>query len=135
MRAWVDYSRTQREQHFQELIQHVRLPLLSRDYLVDRVEVEPLMKRCSGCKDYLIEAMKYHLLPRAQRLLLQTPRTKTRTPGRPKILYVVGGQAPKAIRRFLQKQYYNVSLKILNCTLLFRDVCILRQKYIVETLF
>lgn len=99
VRAWVYYSRSQREHHFQELIQHLRLPLLSRDYLVDRVEVEPLMKKCSGCKDYLIEAMKYHLLPRAQRLLLQTPRTKTRTPGRPKILYVVGGQAPKAIRR------------------------------------
>uniref|UniRef100_A0A7M5WW90 BTB domain-containing protein n=2 Tax=Clytia hemisphaerica TaxID=252671 RepID=A0A7M5WW90_9CNID len=98
VRAWVYYSRVQREQHFQELMQHVRLPLLSRDYLVDRVETEPLMKKCSVCKDFLIEAMKYHLLPRAQRLLLQTPRTKSRTPGRPKILYVVGGQAPKAIR-------------------------------------
>lgn len=98
VRAWVYYSRHQRERYFQELMQHVRLPLLSRDYLVDRVETEPLMKKCSVCKDFLIEAMKYHLLPRAQRLLLQTPRTKCRTQGRPKVLYVVGGQAPKAIR-------------------------------------
>ena len=80
-------------------MQHVRLLLLSRDYLVDRVETEPLIKQCFRCKDYLIEAMKYHLLSRTQRISLQTPRTKGRTPGMPKILYVVGGQAPKAIRR------------------------------------
>ncbi|XP_057297564.1 kelch-like protein 2 [Hydractinia symbiolongicarpus] len=98
VRAWVYYNRQNRDHYFPELMQHVRLPLLSRDYLVDRVETESLMKQCSACKDYLIEAMKYHLLPRSQRLLLQTPRTKSRTPGRPKILYVVGGQAPKAIR-------------------------------------
>ena len=98
VRSWVYYSSKDREQYFPRLMQHVRLPLLSRDYLVDCVETEPLIRQCSTCKDFLIEAMKYHLMPRPQRMLLQTPRTKSRTPGRPKILYVVGGQAPKAIR-------------------------------------
>lgn len=95
-------------------MQHVRLPLLSRDYLVDRVETEPLIRQCSTCKDFLIEAMKYHLLPRPQRMLLQTPRTKSRTPGRPKILYVVGGQAPKAIRRYVHF-VHGLSLRSRNC--------------------
>ena len=97
--TWVNYQPQQREQYLPELMQHVRLPLLSRDYLVERVETEPLIKRSFACKDYLIEAMKYHLLPRNQRMNIQTPRTRSRTPGMPKTLYVVGGQAPKAIRR------------------------------------
>jgi len=96
--TWVNYQPQQREQYLPELMQHVRLPLLSRDYLVERVETEPLIKRSFACKDYLIEAMKYHLLPRNQRMNIQTPRTRSRTPGMPKTLYVVGGQAPKAIR-------------------------------------
>ena len=98
--AWVNYDRAQRENYLPELMEHVRLPLLSRDYLVERVETEPLIKRSFACKDYLIEAMKYHLVPRSQRMMIQTPRTRTRTPvGLPKVVYVVGGQAPKAIRR------------------------------------
>jgi len=95
---WIYYNENSRHQYLAELMQHVRLPLLSRDYLVEQVEMEPLIKKCFQCKDYLIEAMKYHLLSRTQRMSIQTPRTKGRTPGMPKVLYVVGGQAPKAIR-------------------------------------
>uniref|UniRef100_T2MIA6 Kelch-like protein 2 n=1 Tax=Hydra vulgaris TaxID=6087 RepID=T2MIA6_HYDVU len=95
--AWISYNPSQRDQFLPDLMQHVRLPLLARDYLVDRVAAEPLIKKSFACKDFLIEAMKYHLLPRPQRLFLQTPRTRSRIPGIPKILYVVGGQAPKAI--------------------------------------
>ncbi|XP_065653878.1 kelch-like protein 3 isoform X2 [Hydra vulgaris] len=95
--AWINYDPSQRDQFLPDLMQHVRLPLLARDYLVDRVAAEPLIKKSFACKDFLIEAMKYHLLPRPQRLFLQTPRTRSRIPGIPKILFVVGGQAPKAI--------------------------------------
>ena len=44
------------------LVEHVRLPLLSQDYLIQRVETEPLLKADSSCKDFIIEAMKFHLL-------------------------------------------------------------------------
>lgn len=44
------------------------------------VEEEALIKNNSTCKDFLIEAMKYHLLPLDQRLLIKNPRTKPRTP-------------------------------------------------------
>lgn len=44
------------------------------------VEEEALIKNNNTCKDFLIEAMKYHLLPMDQRLLIKNPRTKPRTP-------------------------------------------------------
>lgn len=45
-----------------------------------RVEEEILVKNSSACKDYLIEAMKYHLLPLEQRALMKSIRTRLRTP-------------------------------------------------------
>ncbi len=44
------------------------------------MEEESLIKNSSACKDYLIEAMKYHLLPADQRALMKTARTRMRTP-------------------------------------------------------
>lgn len=50
------------------------------DAFVQRVEEETLVKNSSACKDYLIEAMKYHLLPAEQRSMMKTVRTRVRTP-------------------------------------------------------
>ena len=98
--SWVNYDPEHRCEWLAQLMEHVRLPLLSREYLVSRVETEALVKNNNSCKDFLIEALKYHLLSSDQRTLLQSPRTRPRTPiGLPKVMYVVGGQAPKAIRR------------------------------------
>ncbi len=47
---------------------------------IQRVEEETLVKNSSACKDYLIEAMKYHLLPTEQRSMMKTIRTRARTP-------------------------------------------------------
>lgn len=44
------------------------------------MEEETLVKNSSACKDYLIEAMKYHLLPAEQRSMMKTIRTRVRTP-------------------------------------------------------
>uniref|UniRef100_A0A8C2K856 Kelch-like family member 2 n=1 Tax=Cyprinus carpio TaxID=7962 RepID=A0A8C2K856_CYPCA len=97
--AWVTHDKDVRQEHMAHLMEHVRLPLLSREYLVQRVEEETLVKNSSACKDYLIEAMKYHLLPAEQRSTMKTIRTRVRTPiSYPKVMMVVGGQAPKAIR-------------------------------------
>ena len=113
--SWVEHNAEERQEYFAQLMEHVRLPLLSREYLVERVESEYLIKRNFACKDFLIEAMKYHLLSSEQRSVLQTPRTRPRTPvGLPKIMYVVGGQAPKAIRSvecydFKTEQWHQVA--------------------------
>ncbi|XP_074647308.1 kelch-like protein 3 [Tubulanus polymorphus] len=97
--SWINHDLNNKGHHIAELLEHVRLPLLSQEFLVQRVEEEPLVKSNSQCKDFLIEAMKYHLLKGDQKSLYRTPRTQPRTPvGLPKVLLVIGGQAPKAIR-------------------------------------
>lgn len=97
--SWVNHDLEERQCHLGELMEYVRLPLLPQEYLVQTVEEEPLLKANLKCKDYLIEALKYHLLKSDQRLIFSTPRTKPRQPiGQPKVMLVVGGQAPKAIR-------------------------------------
>ncbi|KAF3852462.1 hypothetical protein F7725_005817 [Dissostichus mawsoni] len=113
--AWVNHDKDVRQEHLAHLMEHVRMPLLSREYLVQRVEEESLIKNSSACKDYLIEAMKYHLLPADQRALMKTARTRMRTPACcPKVMVVVGGQAPKAIRSvecydFEEQRWYQVA--------------------------
>lgn len=97
--GWVRYDVADRTQHMATLLQHVRLPLMPKDYLVKTVTQEQLVNNNDLCKDFLIEAMKYHLLSPDSRASMKTTRTRPRTPkGMPKSLYVVGGQAPKAIR-------------------------------------
>ncbi|XP_015518884.1 ring canal kelch homolog isoform X1 [Neodiprion lecontei] len=113
--SWVHNDLERRQDHLAQLMEHVRLPLLSQEYLVQRVEQEPLLKANLQCKDFLIEALKYHLLKGEQKTLFKTARTKPRQPvGLPKVLLVVGGQAPKAIRSvecydFKEERWYQVS--------------------------
>lgn len=97
--AWIQFDAKIRQEFLSELMEHVRLPLLSQEYLVCRVENEPFLKADLLCKDFLIEALKYHLLKGEAKISFKTPRTVPRKPvGLPKILLVIGGQAPKAIR-------------------------------------
>lgn len=99
--SWIQFDPATRQEHLGRLLQYVRLPLLSQDYILQRVEKEPLLQGDLQCKDLIIEALKYHLLKNEQKLVFSfnTPRTIPRRPvGRPKVLLVIGGQAPKAIR-------------------------------------
>ena len=56
-------------------MQHVRFPLLSREYLLQRVDntVDDLFNRHPVCKDYVIEALKFHLL----NATMSTPSAKS----------------------------------------------------------
>ena len=84
--SWIRHDLTNRQEYIAQLVSSVRLALLPQDYLVQRVEEESLVKSNTQCKDFLIEAMKYHLLKPEQKLLFKTPRAKPRTPvGLPKV--------------------------------------------------
>jgi len=100
--AWIHFDPSARQEHLGRLMQHVRLPLLGQDYILQRVEKEPLLAGDLACKDLIIEALKYNLLKTNEQKLVfsfNSPRTIPRRPiGRPKVLLVIGGQAPKAIR-------------------------------------
>jgi len=97
VRSWVNHDLESRKEHAPVLMEQVRLPLLSQEFLTN-LDEEPLLLNPT-CKDLLIEALKFHLLRGDQRAAFSSPRTKPRQPiGLPKVLIVVGGQAPKAIR-------------------------------------
>lgn len=113
--GWIQFDDAERRKYLPELLEHVRLPLVNMDYLVSRVENEPLIKENLLCKDYIIEALKYHLLKNDSKNTLKSTRTIPRQPiGLPKILLVIGGQAPKAIRSvecydLREEQWYTAS--------------------------
>ena len=73
-----------------QLMKCVRLPLLSRDFLLGHVDAESLVRHHPDCKDLLIEALKFHLLPE-QRGVLGTSRTRPqRCEGAGPVLFAVG---------------------------------------------
>lgn len=92
---WIRFDPIGRDQYTADLMKHVRFPFLSKEYLTQCVDKEPLLEGNIICKDLIIEALTYHLLPND----IKSARTIPRKPlGLPKILLVIGGQAPKAIR-------------------------------------
>ena len=95
--GWVKFDLENRRQYLGEILPHVRLPLLSREFLMTRVENEDLVREVPCCKDLLIEAMKYHLFPE-QRSVLQNERMKHRkSSGQVPILFAIGGSSLFAI--------------------------------------
>ena len=74
---WTKHDVRNRKKFFSELVQHVRLPMLSPDYLIDQVESEPLFAEFPQCKELLMEAHHYLLLPN-RKGWNQTERTRPR---------------------------------------------------------
>uniref|UniRef100_T1GIJ3 BACK domain-containing protein n=1 Tax=Megaselia scalaris TaxID=36166 RepID=T1GIJ3_MEGSC len=94
---WVKHDLVERKKHISELMGHVRLPLVSREFLMSCVESEGLIREDSHCKELLLEAMKYHLLPE-QRSLMSNKRTIERRPdGMKPYVFAVGGGSLFAI--------------------------------------
>lgn len=74
---WTKHDLSNRKNCFPDLIQHIRLPMLSADYLIDQVESEPLFQEFPKCKELLMEAHHYLLLPN-RRGWSQSVRTRPR---------------------------------------------------------
>jgi kelch-like protein 17 (actinfilin) len=71
-------------------MKHVRLPLISRDFLMSHVDTEVIVRENTECKELLLEAMRYHLLPE-QRSSMASERTTTRRPdGMKPYLFAIG---------------------------------------------
>ncbi|XP_002741110.1 kelch-like protein 5 [Saccoglossus kowalevskii] len=89
MLTWVNHDLSSRKKDLAKLMQHVRLPLLTPQFLSDHVDTNVLFKGDDQCQRLIVEALKYHLLPE-RRASLQCQRTKPRksTVGS---LYAVGG--------------------------------------------
>ncbi|CAG0917233.1 unnamed protein product [Notodromas monacha] len=90
LRTWARHD-SSRESDFPELLMYVRLPLLTPQYLSDRVAVDEFVRNSLRCRDLLDEARDFHLMPE-RRCLLQTLRTKPRACNDVVgLIYAVGG--------------------------------------------
>lgn len=102
---WIKHDLKQREAFLGNLLQHVRLPLTARQFLLSNVSDEPLIQGNQHGKDLLIEAMKYHLSPEHRRLM-STIRTQQRKPdGLRTYLFTIGGGSLFAIHS--DSEFYN----------------------------
>jgi hypothetical protein len=60
-----------------QVLEHVRLPLLSPYFLHDCVESQAVVRQSPECRHLVEEAKMFHLLP-DRRAELQSPRTRHR---------------------------------------------------------
>lgn len=103
---WLNCDPSSRMHLLPELVPHIRFPRMPHDVLVSIEDSHPFMRTSIVCKDLLLEAMRFHLSKgHIAAFGKENSRFKVRVPvGKPKVLLVVGGQAPKAIR---QCEYYD----------------------------
>lgn len=89
--SWVKKDLQARKQFFSELIQLIRLPLVSPYYLVDVVEKDELVQASPSCRELLLEAQHFHMLPE-RRTQMNNVRTKPRNYERfNEMLIAIGG--------------------------------------------
>ncbi|XP_052740873.1 kelch-like protein 5 isoform X2 [Bicyclus anynana] len=74
--TWVKHDNANRDKSLPELLKLVKLPLLSSEYLIDKVEL--VCGNVPECQPLIMEAVKWHLLP-DRRALLFSHRTRPRT--------------------------------------------------------
>ncbi|CAF1629512.1 unnamed protein product, partial [Adineta ricciae] len=60
---WVSYNVEQRKEYLSKIFEHIRFPLMSARFLVNRVSSDPLIKADQRCRDLVDEAKDYLLLP------------------------------------------------------------------------
>ncbi|EDO31299.1 predicted protein, partial [Nematostella vectensis] len=106
--AWIKYDQDLRQEYAPEVLKYVRLPLLSAEFLMDRVATEDIIRNNRLCSDLLLEATELLLLPR-RRLQSQTTRVQPRKAvSSHQVLYAIGGMsrrdASKSGERFDPRQ-------------------------------
>lgn len=89
--AWVCREVDERKDFLPELLKNVRLPLISPQYLCDKVSSNELIKNNLACRDLVDEAKDYLLMPE-RRSKLQSVRTKPRRCSEAAgLIYAIGG--------------------------------------------
>ncbi|XP_028406547.1 kelch-like protein 20 [Dendronephthya gigantea] len=87
---WVSFNISERSKFLPQILENVRLPLISKDYLLSKIDNEPLIRVNMACRDLLDEAKNYYLVP-DRRAQMRNQRMKPRksTVG---WLFAVGGK-------------------------------------------
>lgn len=66
---WVKFSEESRKKNLPQVLSKVRLPLLTPQFLADRVATEELIRTSHQCRDLLDEAKDFHLMPERRGLV------------------------------------------------------------------
>lgn len=91
--AWIKYDIDIRQEFAPEILSKVRFPLLSAEFLMDRVATEEIMRNNKICCDFLLEAAECHLLPK-RKSQLHNHRVAPRRPTAVNhVLYAIGGMS------------------------------------------
>uniref|UniRef100_A0A3P9KQN1 Kelch like family member 12 n=2 Tax=Oryzias latipes TaxID=8090 RepID=A0A3P9KQN1_ORYLA len=86
---WVKHNRKEREPYLPDMLEFVRMPLLTPRYITDVIDAEPLIRCSLPCRDLVDEAKKFHLRPEL-RSEMQGPRTQARLGWNPSC-WLLGG--------------------------------------------
>ena len=95
---WIKHDMDNRLANLEELLEHVRFPLMTRKFLMDTAAREELIMASVTCRQFVLEAIDYHLIPER--------RTKNRIPRAvprdrlSRLLYVVGGEGRAVIETY-----------------------------------
>lgn len=87
---WVRHEIDVRSSLLSQLLEHIRFPLLTRKFLIDTVAKENLVMNDPVCRNYVLEAIDYHLIPE-RRDRTKSPRAIPREQSS-RAVYIVGGE-------------------------------------------
>ncbi len=99
---WVKQDANERVNHLPKLLSHIRLPMLSVDFLMKEVDSEPLVKQSIECRDLVDEAKHYHLMPEQRDVRSTNPRFTPRKSTVGKVYAVGGKESSESITRSVE---------------------------------
>jgi len=89
---WIKNDVLMRSGYLPQLLVRVRLPLLTPQYLADKVSSEEMIRSSHQCRDLLDEARDYHLMPERRPLLTSFKSKPRKCKDLVGVIYAVGGQ-------------------------------------------
>lgn len=97
--SWLQHSPDTRKGDFEAVLEHVRLPLMSPYYLLDRVAPLPVIARNEQCLRLVEEAKSYHLLLDRRREHSHKRTQPRHCKSLADVVVVVGGEDEKVVLR------------------------------------
>uniref|UniRef100_H2YHH8 BTB domain-containing protein n=1 Tax=Ciona savignyi TaxID=51511 RepID=H2YHH8_CIOSA len=97
---WVKHDEAARKKHMSELLSHIRLTHIPKEFVADVVQSNPYIRESLACEHQVIASLVHHLLP-GRRPCLQPPRKSTTGH-----LFAIGGMdTSKGACMFFIEQY------------------------------
>jgi len=90
--AWVNFDVLSRQSVFADLLSHVRLPSIARQFLLGTIDKDPLVTSSSASRELVAKALTYKMASSRDKKLAQNERTRRRWKSQLiDVIIVVGG--------------------------------------------